>query len=160
MSTSNVHPQVRAIVALLCEGFNVPSSETKIRAFADKLKHPHVEALKEAYDIFTDGRASSDKMPTIAEFMRVYKDIKNRHENRSNRIYIEDRNVRVNHDRNKQMYNKLIAMVQKGGKRDTSLNLCQMDHTGCTEHGIQYTITTDKLGREYVHILNHPINSK
>ena len=134
MSTSNVHPQVRAIVALLCEGFNVPSSETKIRAFADKLKHPHVEALKEAYDIFTDGRGSSDKMPTIAEFMRVYKDIKNRHENRSNRIYIEDRNVRVNHDRNKQMYNKLIAMVQKGGKRDTSLNLCQMDHTGCTEH--------------------------
>ena len=144
MSTSNVHPQVRAIVALLCEGFNVPSSETKIRAFADKLKHPHVEALKEAYDIFTDGRASSDKMPTIAEFMRVYKDIKNRHENRSNRIYIEDRNVRVNHDRNKQMYNKL----------------CQMDHTGCTEHGIQYTITTDKLGREYVHFHNHPINSK
>ena len=160
MSTSNVHPQVRAIVALLCEGFNVPSSETKIRAFADKLKHPHVEALKEAYDIFTDGRASSDKMPTIAEFMRVYKDIKNRHENRSNRIYIEDRNVRVNHDRNKQMYNKLITMVQKGGKRDTSLNLCQMDHTGCTEHGIQYTITTDKLGREYVHFHNHPINSK
>ena len=153
-----IHPQVRAIVALLCEGFNVPSSETKIRAFADKLKHPHVEALKEAYDIFTDGRGSSDKMPTIAEFMRVYKDIKNRHENRSNRIYIEDRNVRVNHDRNKQMYNKLIAMVQKGGKRDT--NLCQMDHTGCTEHGIQYTITTDKLGREYVHFHNHPINSK
>ena len=99
-------------------------------------------------------------MPTIAEFMRVYKDIKNRHENRSNRIYIEDRNVRVNHDRNKQMYNKLIAMVQKGGKRDTSLNLCQMEHTGCTEHGIQYTITTDKLGREYVHFHNHPINSK
>ena len=160
MSTSNVHPQVRAIVALLCEGFNVPSSETKSRAFADKLKHPHVEALKEAYDIFTDGRASSDKMPTIAEFMRVYKDIKNRHENRSNRIYIEDRNVRVNHDRNKQMYNKLIAMVQKGGKRDTSLNLCQMEHTGCTEHGIQYTITTDKLGREYDHFHNHPINRK
>ena len=156
MSTSNVHPQVRAIVALLCEGFNVPSSETKIRAFADKLKHPHVEALKEAYDIFTDGRASSDKMPTIAEFMRVYKDIKNRHENRSNRIYIEDRNVRVNHDRNKQMFNKLITMVQKGGRRDT--NLCKMDHTGYTEHGIQYTITTDKLGMEYVHFHNHPIN--
>ena len=145
MSTSNVHPQVRAIVALLCEGFNVPSSETKIRAFADKLKHPHVEALKEAYDIFTDGRGSSDKMPTIAEFIRVYKEIKNRHENRSNRIVIEDNNVKVNYNRNKQMFNKLITMVQKGGRRDT--NLCKMDHTGYTEHGIQYTITTDDLGR-------------
>ena len=158
MSTSNVHPQVRAIVALLCEGFNVPSSETKIKAFADKLKHPHIEALKEAYDIFTDGRASSDKVPTIAEFMRVYKEIKNRHENRSNRIVIEDRNVRVNFNRNKQMFNKLITMVQKGGRRDT--NLCNMDHTGCTEHGIQYTITTDDLGREWVYFHNHPINSE
>ena len=35
MSTENVHPQVRAIVALLCEGFNVPSSDTRIKAFAD-----------------------------------------------------------------------------------------------------------------------------
>ncbi len=156
MSTSNVHPQVRAIVALLCEGFNVPSSETKIRAFADKLKHPHVEALKEAYDIFTDGRGSSDKMPTIAEFIRVYKEIKNRHENRSNRIVIEDNNVKVNYNRNKQMFNKLITMVQKGGRRDT--NLCKMDHTGYTEHGIQYTITTDDLGREWVYFHNHPIN--
>ena len=156
MSTSNVHPQVRAIVALLCEGFNVPPSETKIRAFADKLKHPHVEALKEAYDIFTDGRGSSDKMPTIAEFIRVYKEIKNRHENRSNRIVIEDNNVKVNYNRNKQMFNKLITMVQKGGRRDT--NLCKMDHTGYTEHGIQYTITTDDLGREWVYFHNHPIN--
>ena len=46
MSTNNIHPQVRAIVALLCEGFNVPSSETKILAFSDKLKNPHIPALK------------------------------------------------------------------------------------------------------------------
>ena len=60
-----IHPQVRMFVAMLCEGFNVPSSETKIQAFANKLKHPHVPALKETYEIFTDGRASTTKMPTI-----------------------------------------------------------------------------------------------
>lgn len=70
-----IHPQVRMFVAMLCEGFNVPSSETKIQAFANKLKHPHVPALLETYEIFTDGRASTTKMPTIAEVMEVYRGV-------------------------------------------------------------------------------------
>ena len=99
MSTNNIHPQVRAIVALLCEGFNVPSSETKILAFSDKLKNPHIPALKETYEMFTDGRANSNKMPTIAEFMQVYKEVKRRHENNNNNKQITDN--RINYNRNK-----------------------------------------------------------
>ena len=75
----NIHAQVRVFVTMLCEGFNVPSSETKIQAFADKLKHPHVPALRETYNIFTDGRASTTKMPTIAEVMEVYRNVEKRH---------------------------------------------------------------------------------
>jgi len=75
----NIHAQVRVFVTMLCEGFNVPSSETKIQAFADKLQHPHVPALKETYNIFTDGRASTNKMPTIAEVMEVYRNVEKRY---------------------------------------------------------------------------------
>ena len=158
MSTENVHPQVRAIVALLCEGFNVPSSDTKIKAFADKLQHPNVDALKETYDIFTDGRGVSDKMPTIAEFMRVYREVKSRHENKSNQILIEDRNNRVNYSKNKQMFNKLITMVEKGHKVEKSFSLCDREHTGVNEHGYKYSLTTDDMGRSYIYYYNHPVN--
>jgi len=72
----NIHPQLRDIVVLLCEYFNVPSSEKRIKEFADKLKVPNVPTLKETYKKFTDGRASSDKMPTTEEFMRVYWEIR------------------------------------------------------------------------------------
>ena len=106
MSTDNIHPQVRAIVALLCEGYNVPSSETKIKAFADKLKHPHVPALKETYEMFTDGRTNSIKMPTIAEFMQVYKEVKIRHENRRNQKLIEHNNHTIDYSKSKIMFSK------------------------------------------------------
>ena len=35
LTNTNIHPEVRVFVAMLCEGFNIPSSETKVIAFAD-----------------------------------------------------------------------------------------------------------------------------
>ena len=155
MSTNNIHPQVRAIVALLCEGFNVPSSETKILAFSDKLKNPHIPALKETYEMFTDGRANSNKMPTIAEFMQVYKEVKRRHENNNDNKQITDN--RINYNRNKLMFNKLTNLVTKGGNRYT--NLCDQEVTGY-ENDYKFTLTRDEDGKDYVYYHNHPINSK
>ena len=152
-----IHPQVRAIVALLCEGYNVPSSETKIKAFADKLKHPHVPALKETYEMFTDGRANSIKMPTIAEFMQVYKEVKIRHENRRNQKLIEHNNNTIDYSKNKIMFNKLINLMDKGGRKYT--NLCDRDVTGW-EDGLKFTISRDEDGKDYVYYHNHPINDK
>ena len=79
LTNTNIHPEVRAFVAMLCEGFNIPSSDTKLLAFAEKIKHPHIPALKETYNIFTDGRGSTNKMPTIAEVMEVYKNVERRY---------------------------------------------------------------------------------
>ena len=157
MSTDNIHPQVRAIVALLCEGYNVPSSETKIKAFADKLKHPHVPALKETYEMFTDGRTNSIKMPTIAEFMQVYKEVKIRHENRRNQKLIEHNNNTIDYSKSKIMFSKLIKLVKEGGYRNRSI--CDMDVTGW-EDGLKFTISRDEDGKDYVYYHNHPINDK
>ena len=157
MSTDNIHPQVRAIVALLCEGYNVPSSETKIKAFADKLKHPHVPALKETYEMFTDGRTNSIKMPTIAEFMQVYKEVKIRHENRRNQKLIEHNNHTIDYSKSKIMFSKLIKLVKEGGYRNRSI--CDMDVTGW-EDGLKFTLSRDEDGKDYVYYHNHPINDK
>tara|TARA_R100000781_G_scaffold27143_1_gene20187 strand:+ start:659 stop:1132 length:474 start_codon:yes stop_codon:yes gene_type:complete len=157
MSTDNIHPQVRAIVALLCEGYNVPSSETKIKAFADKLQYPHVPALKETYEMFTDGRANSIKMPTIAEFMQVYKEVKRRHENVKTQIFIEHKNNTIDYSKSKIMFGKLIKLVKEGDYR--SKGICDMDVTGW-EDGLKFTLSRDKDGKDYVYYHNHPINDK
>ena len=157
MSTNNIHPQVRAIVALLCEGFNVPSSETKIMAFSDKLKHPHVPALRETYDLFTDGRGTTDKMPTIAEFMKVYKDVKRRHTNRQDTELIYTDKPKM-YEKSKVMFNKIRQMLEKGGKPLN--NFQNRQHIGYTEHGIKFTLTKDEEGRDYCYYHNHPINGK
>ena len=101
---------------MLCEGFNVPSSETKINAFADKLKHPHIPALKETYNIFTDGRASTTKMPTIAEVMEVYKGVEKRYTKEQVQKITHENNQEIDYEKSKVMFSKLKETVIKGGK--------------------------------------------
>ena len=62
------------MVVQLCEAYNIPLTEVKLKVWQDKLKIPNSTVLKETYDIITDGRGSSLKMPSVAEFMQIYKE--------------------------------------------------------------------------------------
>ena len=148
---TTIHSQVRIFVAMLCEGFNVPSSETKIQAFANKLKHPNVPALMETYEIFTDGRGATKKMPTIAEVMEVYRGVTKRMDNEE-KTKIEHKEE-INYSKNKYMFKKLINMQKKGEKpRSNILNAPVTGWLG----GYEFTLTRDELGRDNLQFHNHP----
>ena len=148
---TTIHSQVRIFVAMLCEGFNVPSSETKIQAFANKLKHPNVPALMETYEIFTDGRGATKKMPTIAEVMETYRGVIKRMDNEV-KVKIEH-TEEINYPKNKYMFKKLINM-QKKGERPKS-NVLSFPVTGWLG-GYEFTLTRDEHGRDNLQFHNHP----
>ena len=150
-----IHPQVRMFVAMLCEGFNVPSSETKIQAFANKLKHPHVPALLETYEIFTDGRASTTKMPTIAEVMEVYRGVEKRLTKVQEQKIIQDKPRHTDYTQTKKIFTELTQRIKKGEKATTNLN--DMPVTDW-QSGYQYTLNRDENGRDWVYFHNHPVN--
>jgi hypothetical protein len=148
-----IHPQVRMFVAMLCEGFNVPSSETKIQAFANKLKHPHVPALRETYEIFTDGRASTTKMPTIAEVMEVYRSVEKRLTKVQEQKIIQENPKDIDYSESQRMFSKLTNMVKKGEGKVT--NLSDLPVTDWLS-GYQFTLTRDEKGQDWVYFHNHP----
>ena len=151
----NIHPQVRVFVTMLCEGFNVPSSDTKIQAFADKLKHPHVPALKETYNIFTDGRASTNKMPTIAEVMGVYRGVEKRYTTEEVQKITHENIKEVDFEKSKEMFSQLKETIIKGNKPNTSL----IDRPVTDwQNGYQFTVSRDERGQDWVHYHNHPRN--
>tara|TARA_R100000656_G_C3897449_1_gene117971 strand:+ start:156 stop:638 length:483 start_codon:yes stop_codon:yes gene_type:complete len=151
----NIHPQVRMFVAMLCEGFNVPSSETKIQAFANKLKHPHVPALRETYEIFTDGRASTTKMPTIAEVMEVYRSVEKRLTKVQEQKIIQENPKDIDYSESQRMFSKLTNMVKKGEGKVT--NLSDLPVTDWLS-GYQFTLSRDEKGQDWVYFHNHPAN--
>ena len=152
---SNVHPQVRIFVTMLCEGFNVPISETKIMAFSDKLKHPHTQALRETYNMFTDGRASqTNKMPTIAEVMEVYKTVEKRITRTAEQKLLENIPKEVDYAKSKEMFAQLTETVKKG---------VTVKHHGITDmpvegyqNGYKFTLSRDEKGQDWVNFHNHP----
>ena len=151
----NIHAQVRVFVTMLCEGFNVPSSETKIQAFADKLKHPHVPALRETYNIFTDGRASTNKMPTIAEVMEVYRNVEKRYTKEEVDKITHENNQEIDYEKSKAMFSQLKETILKGEKPNISL----IDRPVTDwQKGYQFTVTRDKDGQDWVYYHNHPKN--
>jgi len=155
LTNINVHPQIRVFVTMLCEGFNIPSSETKIRAFAEKLKHPHVPALTETYNIFTDGRGQSNKMPTIAEVMEVYKSVERRlTKNEVQKITIETSHD-IDYEKSKKMFSLLKQTVSKGDRPIT--NLVDRPVTDW-QNGYKFTLTRDDKGQDWVKYHNHPAN--
>ena len=157
LTETNIHPQVRVFVAMLCEGFNVPSSETKIQAFADKLKHPHIPALKETYNVFTDGRASTNKMPTIAEVMEVYRSVEKRYTNEEVQKITHESIQEVDYEKSKAMFSQLKETIIKGGKPTRSI----IDKPVTDwQNGYQFIINRDESGRDYVYYYNHPRNEK
>jgi|TARA_Y100000296_G_scaffold46377_1_gene53208 DNA repair protein RadC len=157
LTDGNIHPQVRVFVTMLCEGFNVPSSDTKIQAFADKLKHPHVPALKETYNVFTDGRASTNKMPTIAEVMEVYKGIEKRHTNEEVQKITHENIQEIDHEKSKQMFSQLKEAIIKGGKPITGTIDRPVEDW---QDGYKYTMIRDENGKDIVYYHNHPRNEQ
>ena len=157
LTNTNIHPEVRAFVAMLCEGFNIPSSDTKLLAFADKLGNPHIPALKGTYNIFTEGRASTKKMPTIAEVMEVYKNEVKRMTLYSEQKLIHDYPSEINHNKSKEMFHKLVEAI-KNGTRPIK-NIIERESTGWQD-GFKFTITRDNQGRDSVYFHNHPQNVK
>ena len=157
LTEPNVHPQVRVFVTMLCEGFNVPSSETKINAFADKLKHPHIPALKETYNIFTDGRASTTKMPTIAEVMEVYKGVEKRYTKEQVQKITHENNQEIDYEKSKVMFSKLKETVIKGGKPTTGIIDRPVEDW---QNGYKFTINRDENGKDHVYYHNHPRNEE
>jgi len=149
----NVHPQIRVFVTMLCEGFNIPSSETKIRAFAEKLKHPHVPALTETYNIFTDGRGQSNKMPTIAEVMEVYKGVERRLTRKEVQKITIETSTDIDYEKSKKMFSLLKNAVSKGGK--TITHLVDRPVTDW-QSGYKFTLTRDANGQDWVKYHNHP----
>ena len=152
-----IHPQVRMFVAMLCEGFNVPSSETKIQAFANKLKHPHVPALLETYEIFTDGRASTTKMPTIAEVMEVYRGVEKRLTKVQEEKLIQDKPREINYSESKRMFSQITEKIKKGVKTDTNLNSMPVPDW---QSGYQFTLSRDENGQDWVYFHGHPVNEE
>ena len=152
-----IHPQVRMFVAMLCEGFNVPSSETKIQAFANKLKHPHVPALLETYEIFTDGRASTTKMPTIAEVMEVYRGVEKRLTKVQEEKLIQDKPREINYSESKRMFSQITQKIKKGEKATTNLNSMPVTDW---QSGYQFTLSRDENGQDWVYFHGHPVNEE
>ena len=155
--TDNIHPQVRIFVTMLCEGFNVPNSDTKIKAFADKLKNPHIPALKETYNIFTDGRGSTNKMPTIAEVMEVYKTVEKRLTQTAEQRLLENTPKEIDYGKSKAMFSNLVTMV-KGNKIYTK-GLIDRE-TIDWQDGFKFSLNRDEKGQDWVHYFNHPANNK
>jgi len=151
----NIHPQVRMFVTTLCEGFNVPSSETKIQAFANKLKHPHVPALMETYNIFTDGRGATNKMPTIAEVMEVYRGVEKRLTKAEEQNILQNERMDIDYLKSRKMFTQLKDAVMKGDKPST--NLINRPVTSW-QSGYEFTITRDEKGKDWVYYHNHPKN--
>ena len=152
-----IHPQVKIFVTMLCEGFNVPNSVTKMQAFDEKLKHPHTPALRETYNIFTDGRASTNKMPTIAEVMEVYKGVVKRLTMDSEKSLLESQPKEIDYAKSKELFHKLRQMI--AGKIPKVKESIDRTTVGW-QNGYKFTLSRNKDGRDYVYYHNHPINDR
>jgi len=152
-----IHPQVKIFVTMLCEGFNVPNSVTRMQAFDEKLKHPHTPALRETYNIFTDGRASTNKMPTIAEVMEVYKGVVKRLTITSEQALLESQPKHIDYAKSKEFFSKLKKMVAgEIPKYSHSIDRNTVDW----QNGYKFTLSRNEKGQDFVYYHNHPNNDR
>jgi len=143
------------LVAQLCEAFNIPMQTSKLIIWQQKLGIPNTELLKEAYEQITDGKGVTLKMPTIAEFMHIYK------EKESN--FFKRQSANLEHQYGKQNYTKIAKdMVPKllnmmaEGKRMTG-NLCDKPHDGIQD-GRTFRLTRDVHGKDWCYFHDYAKN--
>ena len=150
-----IHPQVRMLVAQLCEAFNIPMQESKLMIWQQKLGIPNTQLLKEAYEQITDGKGVTLKMPTIAEFMHIYK------EKESN--FFKRQSANLEHQYGKQNYTKvakvmvpkLVNAIMQGTKTDG--HLIKAPHDG-VQDGQRFRLTRDARGRDYCYFHDYAKN--
>ena len=155
MIEQKIHPQVRMLVAQLCEAFNIPMQESKLEIWQQKLGIPNTELLKEAYEQITDGKGVTLKMPTIAEFMQIYK------EKESN--FFKKQALNLEHRYGKQKDTQIAkVMVPKlldamnDGKRMVG-NLCDKPHDGIQD-GRTFRMTRDAHGKDWCYFHEYSKN--
>ena len=150
-----IHPQVRMLVAQLCEAFNIPMQESKLVIWQQKLGIPNTELLREAYEQITDGKGVTLKMPTIAEFMQIYKE-KEHNFFKKQALNLEDRYGKQRDSRiSKEMVPKLINAIHEG-KKFTG-GLCDRPHEGIQD-GRTFRLTRDARGRDHCYFHEYSKN--
>ena len=148
---TNIHPQVRRLVVQLCEAYNIPLTEVKLKVWQDKLKIPNSTVLKETYDIITDGRGSSLKMPSVAEFMQIYKE--------RDRLYTRKRmetsqqilDQNRDYSKSKKMFSEISELVKKG--KPVNHGVCDNSVDG-VHAGRKFTLSRGDDGKDYVQFHN------
>ena len=152
-----IHPQTRNMLTRLCEAFNIPITTVKLRVWQEKLKIPDPDLLRETYEFITDGKSNTlNKMPTVAEFMSIYKAKQSRKEKEKN----EDGNKTqpiIDHNQAKEMFAKINEAMKT--RQVIRRGLCALPVTDW-EGGQQFTITRDDDDKDYVLWHNHPRNEK
>ena len=150
-----IHPQVRMLVAQLCEAFNIPMQESKLEIWQQKLGIPNTQLLKEAYEQITDGKGVTLKMPTIAEFMHIYK------EKESNFFKRQSANLEHQYGKKKDtqiakvMVPKLVNAITDGTK--VGGHLSKSPHEG-VQDGQRFRLTRDAHGRDYCYFYDYAKN--
>ena len=150
-----IHPQVRMLMAQLCEAFNIPMQESKLMIWQQKLGIPNTQLLKEAYEQITDGKGVTLKMPTIAEFMQIYKEKESNFFKRQS-ANLEHQYGKQNYTRvSKEMVPKLVSAIMQGEQKTN--HLIKAPHEG-VQDGRRFRLTRDAHGRDYCYFHDYAKN--
>ena len=146
------------LVAQLCEAFNIPMQESKLVIWQQKLGIPNTDLLREAYEQITDGKGVTLKMPTIAEFMQIYKEKEVNFFKRqsANLEHQYGRQSKQNYTKvSKEMVPKLMNAIMQGESK--TYHLVKAPHEG-VQDGIRFRLTRDAHGRDYCYFYDHARN--
>ena len=150
-----IHPQVRMLMAQLCEAFNIPMQESKLIIWQQKLGIPNTQLLKEAYEQITDGKGVTLKMPTIAEFMQIYKEKESNFFKRQS-ANLEHQYGKQNYTRvSKEMVPKLVSAIMQGEQKTN--HLIKAPHEG-VQDGRRFRLTRDAHGRDFCYFYDYAKN--
>jgi len=122
----------------------------------EKLQSPNNDVLIETYNILTDGKGQSHKMPTIAEFMSVYKEREQAFiRNQDLSISKEFHNKVSDKEYNKQRVKELMNVLK--GTEKVYTHLCDLPHEG-VQNDIKFRLTRNIHGQDFCYYYNHPRN--
>ena len=126
----------------------------------EKLQSPNNDVLIETYNILTDGKGHSHKMPTIAEFMSIYKE--------REKAFIRNQDISITnefpHTVSDKEYSKvrvreIIDLLKGKSQGKITTNLCDQPHEFDTPI-LKGRITRDARGRDYCFYYEHPLNER
>ena len=129
---------------------------TKMIVWQEKLQSPNNDVLIETYNILTDGKGQSHKMPTIAEFMSVYKEREKAFiRNQDLSIANEFPHTVSDKEYSKVKVKEIINMLKGGRKVYTHFN--DQPHEFDTPQ-LKGRLTRDAHGRDHCYYYDHPRN--